>query len=253
MTQLISVIRVELLKLRRTLAFWLALLIPASIIGLQFFVYLRQGLPQLNIEYTGWQLIIQQTMVIWALVMLPLYITLQTALVAGVEHNQHTWKSLFTQPVPRWMIVLGKQFTNLLLFGIAMLVMFLLMPLMGLALRAIKPGIGISAQVPWLPLLKLCALVFAGGWLMTMINTWVAINWQNFVVAVGIGIITTVCGMFVIDSEIGPFYPWALPGGVANKFLSNGYDLQVVLFGLLGGVVMLIITNLLVCKKPVYK
>jgi K+-sensing histidine kinase KdpD len=57
------------------------------------------------------------------------------------------------------------------------------------------------------------------------------------IVAVSVGIVLTVVGMFIVNAEWGHLYPWALPGLIANDF-SRGAAIPVarVLFGSLGRV-----------------
>ena len=50
---------------------------------------------------------------------LPLFVTLETALLAGWEHVNDTWKVLNAQPIPRWMVITAKQYSGLVLLGIS--------------------------------------------------------------------------------------------------------------------------------------
>src|SRR5205809_6202072 len=40
--------------------------------------------------------------------MMPLYITLETALIAGLDRSENQWKSLLARPVPRWTLYVAK-------------------------------------------------------------------------------------------------------------------------------------------------
>ena len=61
-------------------------------------------------------------------------------------------------------------------------------------------------------------MVHLASWLIISLHTWVAIRWQSFVVAMAVGILMTVGGMVVIHADWATFYPWALPGLLANTF-----------------------------------
>ena len=40
--------------------------------------------------------------VLWSFLMLPLFVTLQAALLGNMEHANYTWKHLLTLPLPLW-------------------------------------------------------------------------------------------------------------------------------------------------------
>jgi hypothetical protein len=56
----------------------------------------------------------------------------------------------------------------------------------------------------------------------------------------GFGIAMTVAGMVVINWEWGRFYPWALPGLVANSFMEGTMPIAEILVGSVGGLVVAI-------------
>jgi hypothetical protein len=44
---------------------------------------------------------------LWATLMMPLFITIETALIAGLEHSENQWKNLLAFPIPRWTIYIA--------------------------------------------------------------------------------------------------------------------------------------------------
>jgi len=44
----------------------------------------------------------------WASLMMPLCNTLETALIAGLDHSENQWKSLLARPVPHWTLYVAK-------------------------------------------------------------------------------------------------------------------------------------------------
>ena len=234
---IVRALNAERLKTRRTLAFRLAIVIPAAIAGLQFFVFYRSGVRPMFEDQAPWTLFTQQTLVIWSLLMLPLFVTLETALVSGLEHNNHQWKHLFALPIPRKAVYAAKQIAGMALIGLSMLCLAAFTVLAGLLLRVLKPGWGFEAPPPWGTFLLHCAIVYLSSWLLISLHTWVGLRWQSFVVASAVGITMTVAGVIVINAEWGGFYPWALPGVIANGF-SKGLEHPAELtFGCLGGIV----------------
>ena len=81
-----------------------------------------------------------------------------------------------------------------------------------------KPDMGFNAAIPWDLFLKYGMTVYLASWLIISLHTWVSMRWRSFVVAMAVGIGMTVGGMVVINSEWATFYPWALPGLLANTF-----------------------------------
>ncbi len=218
MKTLWHVLRAEMLKMRRTLALTLAFIAPLSITLMQFGMMLQRNWLAFDTSEEAWLYVYQSNLVMWSLIMLPLFVTLETALIAGLEHNNQTWKKLYALPVPRWMTIAAKQFAGLSLIALSCLVLWALTLVMGFALQAIKPEFGLTGAPPWDSLLLYSALVFLASWLIIAINTWVALNWKSFVIASTFGIIATVSGAMVINSEtFGPYYPWAIAGLVGNQ------------------------------------
>lgn len=101
----------EIVKLKHTLALRLAIIIP-SIIVFRGSSYLQNT--EDPMLWLG-----RQTIFFWTFLALSLFITLETALLAGLEHSQNNWKHLFALPIPRSMIYAAKQTAAIILVGIS--------------------------------------------------------------------------------------------------------------------------------------
>jgi len=234
---ILRALHAEQLKMKRTLAFWLAPLAPLVIIALQVAMvmqrqayYRAQEVANAWIEYAG------QTVFLWAILMLPLFITLETALLANLEHGSGQWKHLFALPVPRGAIYAAKQVSSLAIIGLSMAALYAYIVASGFALRVLTPGLGLEAPVPWWDLFRHVALPFLASWLILAIHTWVGLRWQSFVVASAAGIAAMVVAVVMFESDWAQWYPWTLPGLVANGVESGQDVLPLVLIGSLGGV-----------------
>ena len=253
MNILIHTMMTELIKMKRTLGFWLALLAPLVLAGLEFLVMAAQGEDMMEFaDGQPWLWHMKFSLTLWGLFLLPLFVTLETSLLAGWEHNNHTWKLLFTQPVPRWMIITSKQFSALVLLGISHLILGLAVVSTGLILRQINPALGLDAPVPWLEMLGYCLLIYLISGLIIAVHSFVSLQWSSFVVAKAVGIVATMSGVFFIRSEqYAPFYPWAMSGLIANKLLEDGWPLNQLLLGVAGGLAVFLISNLYLSQKDV--
>ena len=239
MTAMVRALRAETLKMKRTLALWLAIITPLGMVGLQFLnVYQRAEYYLRQIE-NAWVRFGQEMFVVWGFLMMPLFVTLETALLSGLEHRSDQWKHLYALPLPRWTMYAAKQLAGMALIGLSMVGLVGFSVVAGLALRVLKPDIGLDVAIPWELFLKYGVMVYLASWLIISLHTWVAIRWQSFVVAMAVGILMTVGGLVVINSDWATFYPWALPGLLANTF-NKGEPilLKELVVSVIGGIVV---------------
>lgn len=240
MRSLSRALHAELLKLRRTLALRLTLVAPLVILGMCFLFFYKavSGGHKVGGGLPHWTALGQQVLVLWALLMMPLFIALETALLAGLEHQEKNWKLLYTQPVPRWTIYAAKQLTGMGLIALSVLVLWGFTLLAGWALGRLLPGSGFSEPAPWWPLLKYCGSLYLASGILLSLHTWVALRWHSFVVAMTVGIAGTVAATLVMYSDWRTYYPWTAPFLIANEFASGKLLGSAVLFGAAGGLVI---------------
>jgi hypothetical protein len=243
----------EMLKMKRTLGFWLALLAPLVVAGLEFLVMWSQG--EEMMEFANgrpWLWHMKFTLTLWGLFVLPLFVTLESALLAGWEHANDTWKLLCAQPVPRWMVTAAKQFCALLLLGISHLFLGSAVIGSGLLLRWLRPELGLDVSVPWLEMLGYGLLIYMIAWLIIAIHSFVSLRWNSFVVAMAVGVVATMSGVFFISSEkYAPYYPWAMQGLIANKLLEDGWPVGQLIWGIGGGMLIFLLSNLYLARRDV--
>ncbi|MBN1875483.1 MAG: ABC transporter permease [Anaerolineae bacterium] len=253
MTYLIRALHAEILKTRHTLAFWLTLIAPAVIVTLLMLTMLANLDLYYNraSEYDAWFEYGGQILLLWGLLMLPLFVTLETALVGQLEHNGNQWTHIFALPIPRGVVYAAKQLSGTVLIGLSIINLVGLLIISGVSMRFLAPGLGFEAAIPWLEFTKFGLTMFLGAGLIITIHTWVAQRWSSFVIASGVGIAMTIVGVIVIQSDYANFYPWTLPIIVASGFASesmrglNGFTEGLpfieLAFGCLGGVIAALI------------
>jgi hypothetical protein len=240
MMAVIRALSAEMLKLKRTLALRLAFIAPMAIVGLQFLVIFERGQEfyQPQVE-SPWVRFVQTVSIFWALLMLPLFVTLETALLGGLEHRGDNWKHIYALPLPRWAVYVAKQIAGMGLIGLSQCALMGFTVLGGILLWVLKPGLGFHTPIPWTRLLKIAGTVYPASWLIISLHTWVGIRWRNFVVAMTVGIVLTVSGMFIVSADWGSFYPWALPGQIVNGFSKEmPVPVPELMFGCIGGIVV---------------
>lgn len=228
----------ELLKLKRTLALWLAFVTPLAIVALMFVGSLSQpGKPS---DAHAWEGFAQIVFVFWSLLMLPLFITLETALLGELESTEKHWKHLFALPIPRSALYLAKLLVGAGLIALSSLVLWGGILLAGYSLRWLKPGTGFEASIPWLSILRTACLIYLAAWLILALHTWISLRWRSFTFSAGVGMTATVIGLIltIASEKWAQFYPWTLPSLTLGR--DNPSVLQALLVGSLGGIIVTI-------------
>lgn len=212
----------ETLKLRRTLALWLVVVVPSAVVLLYFLNYARPAGAYLIPGWANtWMWMTQNVLIMWSLIMLPLFVALETALLAGLEHHTGGWKHLFALPVPRWSIYAAKLLVGIALIGLGMLCLLGWIFIAGLGINLFNPGIGFEQPFPFLNVLRLIAVTWLASWFIIAIHTWIAMRWRSFVAAMGFGIVAVFITLIVSQTSQWWLFPWALPGNVEGIFYAT--------------------------------
>src|SRR5262245_65854606 len=127
---LIRVLHAETLKLKRTLAFRMIFVAPLLVATLQFFVVWNQR--RFNANFDLWEMMPKATLSVWAVFMLPLLITLETALINGVEHGEKQWKHILALPIQRHAVYATKILIAQALAGASTLIVLSVHVLIGI-------------------------------------------------------------------------------------------------------------------------
>lgn len=240
MSPLLRALWAERLKLRGTLAAWMCLVAPALVVAVYVLQVAFSRFPASRAPQPGdeaWSAFVGATLVLWAFLMLPLLVTLQAALLAGLDHQGNQWKHLLALSPPRRVHYLAKLIGLAALVALSQLAMFALLPLGGAVLAAVKPAFGLVGSPPWGALARDLAQIYAASLLLVALHTFVALRWRSFAVAVGIGMGATVMGFLIGQSaRFGPWYPWSLP----TQTLANdpAIAVQVTIYSALAALVV---------------
>jgi len=232
---LIRVLHAEILKLKRTLAFRMIFVAPLLVATLQFFAIWNQR--RFSANFNLWETLPKGALSIWAVFMLPLLITLETALINGVEHGEKQWKQIFALPVPRHAVYTAKLLVAQALAAASTLILCALTVLAGLALARLRADLPNTSAISYVWILKYAAFVWLAAWLIISIHTWVSIRWPGFALALGAGIGGTFFAIFAASARMGKYYPWLLP---VNVF-TEGRFATALLMGAAGGVIAAVI------------
>lgn len=237
MISLFRALHAEVFKLKRTLAFWMVFIAPLLVALLQFLIGLnqRKGAPNAG---QLWEATFQNILIVWAFFMLPLFVTLETALLAGIEHGERQWKHLLALPLPRHVYFLAKVLVAVTLAGLSTLVLCLYALFVGFVLVRTRSGLP-PGNAPQIGVFFLSGLkLWFSAWLIVAIHTWVSLRWSSFTLALGTGVAGTFFALFAASAKIGKFYPWLLPVNTLNLVSGEPRDRLALLLGGFGGVVV---------------
>ena len=236
MSPLLRALSAERVKLRGTLAAWLCLIAPLVVVALYVLqlTFMKIGSRPDVDPAQAWHGFAQSVLVLWSFLMLPLFITLQSALLAGLEHGDRQWKHLLALPLPRHAHYLAKALVLIGMVLAAQAALTLLMPVGGWILMHTQPTFGIAGPPPWAWLVGTNAAIFSASLLMVALHTWISIRWHSFTIAVATGMTATVMGFLIGQSaRFGHWYPWSMPLQVLASKSDHAHF--VIVAGLLGG------------------
>jgi lantibiotic transport system permease protein len=215
---LIRVLHAESLKMKRTLALKLVVAFPAVVVLLVFFMASQSPFSTVNRHGVAneWNELSALILRFWAVLMLPLYLALETALTAGIDHTGNQWKSLFARPVPRWTFYAAKLMVAVWMVIASASVLVCGVLLAGAILPHVQPETVFRFPAPWSLILRNNAAAAGLAFLALAIQQWVSMRWQSFSVGVGTGIVAMIVGFFAVAAarQIGgwtQYFPWSLP------------------------------------------
>gem|GEM_PF-337408 len=242
MKALLRALHAELLKLKRTLAFRMIFVAPLLVALLQFFVGLNQR--RIPADFKFWEAVFRNSLSVWAVFMLPLLISLETALLTGIEHSEKQWKHLLALPVPRSAIYTAKLLIALLLALLSTLALCALLVLTGYALVGLRPEYGAASSPDYGWLLQHALMIWLAAWLIIALHTWISIRWSSFTVALGAGVAGTFFALFAASARIGKYYPWLLPLNTVNVGTGESRARLALILGGIGGVIVAVLGDL---------
>ncbi len=212
---LVRAVHAELLKLKRTLALRMVFVAPLLVAALDFFVLWERR--NVGPEFKLWETLSQVSLSAWAVFMLPLLITLETALLSGIDHGEKNWKHLFALPIPRTAIYAAKLLVAEALILASTLFLTVITILTGLLFTRLRPEMASGEAPPYGWMLKYTAMIWLAAGLIIAIHTWISIRWSGFALALGAGIGGVFFALFAASARVGKFYPWLLPVNVLSK------------------------------------
>lgn len=214
---LIRALSAETLKMKRTIALKMVVLAPVSVVLLTLFMASQAPFSTLHraTPIDAWRALSRVNLQFWGILMLPMYVTLQTALIAGLDHADNQWKALFVRPVPRWTVYVAKLAVVMAMVLASAVILVAGILAEGKLLHWYNAELGFGA-IPYSLIVRETAEMTGLAFLFLTIQHWVSLRWRSFSVAIGFGSVALVTSfaMALAAGQYGAwpqYFPWCLP------------------------------------------
>ena len=203
----------ELIKTKRSAAFWVCLLgsgfIPA-IFTLMYSFNADKFVPKMKIQpweshfLHGWQA--------FSAFLLPMFTIIVCSMIVQIEYKNNTWKQVFSSPQSVGNIFFSK-YSTILLMIIFLFVMFnLFMFGSGILANLIHKEYSFLSNGMQLDLLlKMNLRTFVSLLGIISIQYWLSLRIKNFIVPIAIGLGLLITGLIIMQWEHIYKYPYAFP------------------------------------------
>lgn len=221
-------LRAEALKLKRTRALWLAVGAPLAVV-LLYLVLVVSG--RVNPAETKWSRQAQSMIGMWAMLMAPLYVALETAFINAIDHKAHAWKHLFSLPVPRWSVYTAKLLMAFALVALSSIILGAGLIASILVLKAVGVG-ALGDPVPWFLVVQRSLYSYGGALAIISIHHGLSLRLRGFEWPLGIGIVGTFFAIQVsLSSTYWPLLPWGYTVGASSSSTPEHRFWTIVLSG----------------------
>lgn len=201
----------ELIKLKRTFAFWLTI-ISALVIPLLFFIIylIKHAKLAQPIDVNPWDKFMTNQIQNAIPLLVPLFIILITSLIIQVEHKSSGIKHLFALPIPKWSVYYSK--LSIVIFSIitAYIYFFIAILFFGALLGVIHSNLGfLDFQPDYLKYLKMLATSFTASLGIVGIQFWLSFRLKNFIIPLAIGMTLFIIGLIASQAPESIYFPYA--------------------------------------------
>jgi lantibiotic transport system permease protein len=201
----------EILKCRRTAAYWITLagaaLVPLLMAGS---ILARPDIFLSDYSGHAWQTHINHSWQSAAAFLLPMYVILVTSLVVQTEYKNNTWKQVYASPRSYADIFFSKFLVIQLLILVCFLLFDLLVVAGGFLTNVFYPQYGFTASaLPLKSLLTMTGKLYVSILGVTAIQYWLSLRLKNYIIPLGIGLALLVTGLIIISWDKVIYFPYA--------------------------------------------
>jgi lantibiotic transport system permease protein len=219
-------LRSEILKTKRTAAFYFAL-IGAAIVPCIFLLnILTDGLEATRKDPLN--AIFKLSAEMNALAFFPLFVVLVCTLLPQIEYRNNTWKQVLTSPKTKAAVFLAKYLTVHLLVILFLVAAHLFMFIAIAAAHFIDPSLQLLDQ----PLNRYRVLANAVNLYLTLLAVctlqfWIGLRFRNFIVPTAVGLALWLTGtllVFQFNSDLANYFPYSFHVFNVSTGLTSGIN-----------------------------
>jgi hypothetical protein len=205
--------------------------------------------PGMNI----WGFYLQMVLGVMGSLLLPIYIIFMAYSVNNIEHQNGTWKSLFSLPLPRWAVYYSKATFAVLLVFICMMLFAVFSLSAGFILSILKPELKFQDHSAVIFMFSLYLKLFLSSIGILSIQFFMSLVWTDFIKPMGIGFTLLVASLIAFKWEYSYFIPYIHPLKVLNGLSSEHIDFitREIAVGLTIGAIAFVAGYFIVAKKSV--
>jgi lantibiotic transport system permease protein len=245
--KLLTALRAEMLKTKRTTSFYFTLVIAAPVPAI-FLLNVLTGGGDLNaIRKDPLNAIFELGLERNGLVFFPMFVILVCTLLPQIEYRNNTWKQVFAAPQTKGAVFLAK-FLNIN----GLILLFLMANLVYLSLAIVathffEPTLDLLRQ-PFdaTRLLVRTANVYVTMLAVCAFQFWLGLRFRNFIIPIAVGFVLWIAGMmmsFEFQSNLVDYFPYSFqifpflaklqPKMTQVAWTSAGYATLFLLLGFL--------------------
>jgi hypothetical protein len=203
-------IRLELLKLKKTAAFWLSILGALFIPAIQMLICTAR--PEIfvpKIQPAPWTVFFHACWKHEATVILPLFVILLNTLVLQVEYKNNAWKQVYATPKSYIEILFSKFIVVQFFTGLSILLFSVAIIMSGQAIQMINHSYGFASDKILTGMFtREAAWMFIAVLPISVLQFGLSIHYKNFIVPLGIGLVFWITGLVIMDWENIQLYPY---------------------------------------------
>jgi len=206
-------LRSEIVKTRRSAAFWLSV-IGASFIPFLFFLMysFKPEVFTVQLKTKPWELHFQHGWEALSIFLLPMFVILTCSLIPQIEFKNNTWKQVFASPQSLGNIFFSKYLTIHLMILLCFLLFNIFMILGAVSVNLINAKYTFfSNPVDWPALLRLSFKTYVSMLGISAIQYWISLRIKNFIAPIGIGLALLITSIIIIRWEHIAKMPYAHP------------------------------------------
>ncbi len=205
-------LRSEILKTRRTAAFYLAFITGIFGMVICLLDFISDGIPP-DSRAIVFDVMMTDKFQVSSFLMFPLFIILSCTLLPQIEYKNNAWKQVLASPQPKWMVFVSKFLTIQVLIVVFLFTDLLMMFLGAVLLHFIEPALNVLSQpVDMEAVFRIRAIAYVALLPVSAAQFWLGLRMKNFIAPIGIGIALWITGSMLVmeaKADFAEYFPYS--------------------------------------------